>query len=765
MRNQPGPSDMLEELADKTIAQMERLAVTSFESALDEMISFHQFLIDAYATTDTAGQPVSFAQIGNWTALHEQWIRQYRRLFERAVEYIGRESDFIDKLAHVPFRLMPRDARRSAPAVTAGILDISNILVHRLEGWLTRHRMYEPARTDGEQVTARLAGSDKQAYEDVILRFIGSWESTLQVAPHIYSWRQREIGPEAQWQRYSASWPFLQQHLRNTAYLLAVAVWNEDEIGANYYGEALLRWLAGLHDLEDEHALIEELLAPDLFDKDWTTASVEARRLLREPEWDELSPTGAFSAFLKRMHEDVIFVISGVMFAWYIENRQNTDIAVRTVVALFRRTLEEQVRPRIAQATRFRALMVNLVRTFICGERFKRAGYGAWLDRTIALLDGMTERRVVPGRIYEPSTRDARDDVLLPWLAYLAASLPVEGDDGAVGAIVRLAEGEDAFPSRDASLRHLLYELRRAKTALESNNNTNYLQRGIHAINRDIDAPQQIQRLMSAFDQIITGIEAQRRERLRNRQEDRARLNTLRERVEQSILTGNGGIEIFRDFHIVRHTAGNLVPRYFTLGQIEKGYLTEPQMADPPSNFNEWVAEHVQRAAVRHIWSGLGTRPRRTIETPEEATYLTVLMDESRHLAAAGHTPILFVDNWNNPAWIGEWLRSHGEKPSGVQVERRNDAGTELYLGTINNIDVYRVNLNASESLLLRADLLRTVRYGADASGQTVDVHFQDGEQEGQSGKLVFRFFQEVEWAEDEVIVLRYPTSVENNGN
>jgi len=98
---------MLEELADKAIGQMDRLAVTSFETALGEMTDFHRFLIDAYTTNDETGKAVSFAQIGDWNALHEDWIRQYRRLFERAAEYIGRENDFIETLAHLPIRLLP----------------------------------------------------------------------------------------------------------------------------------------------------------------------------------------------------------------------------------------------------------------------------------------------------------------------------------------------------------------------------------------------------------------------------------------------------------------------------------------------------------------------------------------------------------------------------------------------------------------------------------------------------------------------------------
>lgn len=115
---------MLEELADKAIGHIGRLAVTSFESALSEMVDFHQFLIDAYATKDDTGKPASYAQIGYWQGLHREWIRQYRRIFERAVETIGRENEFVDTLAHLPMRLLPREARDAAPEVIAGLLAV-----------------------------------------------------------------------------------------------------------------------------------------------------------------------------------------------------------------------------------------------------------------------------------------------------------------------------------------------------------------------------------------------------------------------------------------------------------------------------------------------------------------------------------------------------------------------------------------------------------------------------------------------------------------
>lgn len=753
MKAQPDPSDMLEELADKAITHIGRLAVTSFETALSEMVDFHQFLIDAYATRDEAGKPVSFAQIGDWQALHKEWIRQYRRLFERAVENIGRENDFVDMLAHLPMRLLPREAKNAAPEVTVGLLDLPNIFVHRLERWLSQRRIYEPAQ-QGQPSVPRVAGTDRQAYEDVVVGFVGAWESLLQTVGHVYGWRQREVDPEEQWRRYVASSPFLQQHLRNSAYLLAVAVWNEDEIGARYYRESLLRWLDGLrHEFDDYDHRGRSLLTADLLQSDWGTARSILARSADQPEWDQPTPKSVFTAILQNQQADVIAVASGVMLAWFIENRQATDIAPRTASFLLKGIVDEDRAHRMGRETGFRPLTLDLVRIWVSAERFERKGYGHWLDNLVSLLDSMTERRVVPGRVYSPSTRNERDDLRLPWLVCLLASLPVAGDDGAARSIGRLMDREEALSHGDQSLRGLVYEFRQNKAALEAQDQE-YLKRGVLAIDKDLNVDERVKRLASIFGNAIDAIENRRLERLRDRPVSDAKLNKIRRRVEEAILDGNGGIDVFRDFTITRDR-GDLEKRELHSPQVEKGYLTEPLMAQEPLNLWDVVVRSVQSRAARYVWRDFVRRPRRSIVTPDEASYKTALFEEAKRLIASGRQPVLLVHRGHEPAWIREWFGWGQQAPEGINVVRKKGMGTNLYAGTVNDIDVYRLELDPGKSLLFRADLLHRVKYGADNEGRVVQVAFDSDQKKG----LVFRFSQGTEWLADNVLELVYPVT------
>src|SRR3954467_1754277 len=85
------PEEILEELTDKTAAQIERLAPVAFDSAFREMTRYHRFLLALSASRAPDGAAFNFAEVaGNaWHTPHKEWIRQYRRLFERAADRLA----------------------------------------------------------------------------------------------------------------------------------------------------------------------------------------------------------------------------------------------------------------------------------------------------------------------------------------------------------------------------------------------------------------------------------------------------------------------------------------------------------------------------------------------------------------------------------------------------------------------------------------------------------------------------------------------------
>jgi hypothetical protein len=423
MKGQPGPSEMLEELADKVIGHMDRLAVTSFRDALDEMIDFHRFLIDAYLVVDNDGSVDSYSRMGSWKASHVEWLHEYRRLFDRAAKCIGHENEFVETLAYVPSRLLPRNALTHSSETTLTLLDGVIILAHQVENWLSSRDPYQNEERENSDNTT-LSGAEQKAYSEVVRGIVGAWESTLCDASSMYGWSENELSDEEKWGRLCKSWPFLQRHLTNTAYVLALSVWNEDEDGAMYYSEMLTCWLDQIEIyLGHDYYPYCTLLVPDIFELSWDEAQRNVLAFSPRPGLFALTSKGLFSAVLKNCLDDVKLLVGGIMQSWFLSKKQSSDIAFRAVEQLLNIPSENTNATRRYAKTNFSQIVKQIIRIQCSGNQFNPKGYGGVLDAAIEKLDRMSERPVVSGRVYEPSTKHRRSDVYPALLSLLLARM------------------------------------------------------------------------------------------------------------------------------------------------------------------------------------------------------------------------------------------------------------------------------------------------------------------------------------------------------
>lgn len=501
MKSQSTVSDILEELADKAITHINRSALTSFEAALVEMVDFHYFLIEAYTAKDENNSVFSYAEVGEFLPLHKEWLRQYRRVFERAVAYIGRENRFVERLAHVPAHLLPSDASQAAPKVTVDLLDFHLFAVHSLERWVVRHRV-EAAIREGEQEASQLPSADRKDYEKVVINFVAAWEHSLRLVSHIYGWRKEGLSRDEQWGRYIASWAFLKRHLRNTAYLLAVAIWNDDAMAANFYKECLLRWFDNLRHEFDEYGHFGDLvITPTIFDEEWGTVE---ERLVAAGDHISAEPSSVFRQALQYALADMVVIVSGIVLGWLIEKRQKSKLIPRIVSDLLGKAPDQNDFMRTIGLRNSHSLMVKMFRMHLVGVRFDSRGYGGWLDSCIETLDSMTERVVVPGQPYTPTTRDSRDDLILPWLALLLAYLP-QDRDGIAEEVV-----EQLLPqvAEEEHLETLIHELERSREALGAFklDTQQHLLQAVLALRDEVNVEQRIGTLDRVLSSMIESV-------------------------------------------------------------------------------------------------------------------------------------------------------------------------------------------------------------------------------------------------------------------
>jgi hypothetical protein len=114
-----------------------------------------------------------------------------------------------------------------------------------------------------------------------------------------------------------------------------------------------------MHELDDHDYLPRRLLTADLLESSWTAAKSILARSEEEPEWNEPTPTSVFTAILRNQQADVVAVAGGVILGWFVENRQATDIAPRTVSLLLKDVVDEDRVHAVGRETGFRAFMLD----------------------------------------------------------------------------------------------------------------------------------------------------------------------------------------------------------------------------------------------------------------------------------------------------------------------------------------------------------------------------------------------------------------------
>jgi hypothetical protein len=743
---------MLEELGDKVVGQIKRQAVTSFRSALDEMLDFHRFLLDAHLTVDGHGRKDSWARMGDWRAVHQEWTGQYRRLFEEGALLIGQQDDFIEELMHVPYRLLPSDSRRADSDTTVQILNLIPTLVHRLENWFVANRRVV---FDVGEAKVRSLRSDniEKAYEETLRRLIGAWEQILDAAEYIYGWQRTDLAAVEQWNRYGQSWLFLQQHLHNSAYITAVASWNEDLFAVELYADSLKRWSANLiHSLPDGIYGVRPFLFPDLTSKNWGEIEASIDRLKLHPRLFEIEPSKAMRTVVEGAWRDALFVVCGVLIAWYVEKSISAEATLGVVLQMTKGTSDDDY-PGSVPAITFKSAALSFFRMLYFGFGRERGSYGQVLDDLIRRLDELSERETIPGRVYSPSTRHRREDLRYPWLVYLLMLVPADSSDES-RAFEELLDVEAIFGGNDTPTRIFISQVSAAKESI-SKLDDGYLERGLGALSPNTDFRDAAFQLASFFDGVIDRFQRRRTEAIARAPLDEIELEELRRSVERDLLQIDSEIQILDQTQVLVD-AGDYHERVVRFSPVEKGYLTNPRFGERQSNFAEFIARQTRRRAVGFVWSDLMKRKRRVRSALKESTFRRVFLEEAEQKVKQGLRLVLLVTEGDIPPWVHKALASEQkDQPEGVIVRKRSASQPRFYLGTINEVDVYRTELEFGASFLLRSDILKAVKFTRGADGTVVRLEAIESDDQ-QQVSLVFHFAEEPEFNGDEVVELRH---------
>lgn len=752
----PTPEDMLEELADRVAATIDRNATVAFDRALEEMTDYHSFLLALTAPDATSGATYSLAEVGGLWSPHVDWTQQYARLYERASERIVDNNHYLRKLAYTPWGLLARKQdQRLSPGVMTGILDLGSSLVHRLESWFTRRTVVADSG-EGSARRVLLAGSDERAYLTALADAVGGWESLHQFLPALFGWRRDATTTAAlEWAQLRDTWTYLFHHLKNTARAIATAAWNEDAEGAAMFSESFIRWPGVLeHELGNGTGLFyRRRLYPRIVGLDWDAARVAVTPLRHHFDGDPL-PRELFANTLQSAYDDVRLVTAALLLHWSASGRQQTDIAARTALSLFGTVgIDSEDTAVEPPSLEFIPVCMAVLRLRMAGSVYNNESYGAELDDFVRTTDGMTERLVVSGRSFTPSTLHSRDGLVVSFLALLAMDVrPV--DDAIDQHFSKLAREHGALPKGQESVVDILDELHRLFGGLDTTSSP--LRSALRITVPGERVEDVMDRLRGKLEAAIAAVQAVRDDYIRAADVDIERLNPIRTQIAEKLLTQPFGGRFFRSVAVEVVADGRGQQHEVKVIQLEKATLiSRPQSM--LSNLGDLASKHVKNQSDSFLWRDFAAR-NRFAYTPSRLArdpwFWWEIGDLARYI---GPDPILILSE-DETKTLRELIAGLAADSLELKIEYKPHAEMgRSYIATMAGVDVYSTGMSSGKAWLFSARTLEQVRYVAsdgDRSFVTLGMQWQD---DGLEGDLIARFEQIGQWANLPLIEVTVP--------
>jgi hypothetical protein len=766
----PTPTDFIEQLISKVVNQIDASLPSGFDDALKEAVDFHSFVLKTQNTRDERGVLINLAQMydGPFRCPDYEWLREYRRAYSSAIDKMTSDSSFVHGMSGLVVRLWPHDPETYPPSVLQNILDLGRHQVATFEAWVTKRAV---GPTPEGAAAPDLAGSDLRVYEDALVQFVSSWETLEQVIISSFEVHQSlQAGDETYWARARASWPSLQTHMRNVAYFLAAAVWNEDLAGSDRFRDLLVRWVQIFYaQLQNSYPFRDALmLTPSLFSASWSDAQVTATRTLIYPE----SPPRAKSVFgivLREAYHDALAITGAVLLHWSATKQQPSGATSQTALLILRREILPGTGNTLLDGASnsksiFRLIFDLLIRETL-HSRFDKSSYSGYLEGLIRILNEMATPRMVPGRIYGGFALGGFQRLTPEFLAILGGNLPPDGDAGISELFHRLLNNYPEFQD-DRLLRDFIYQFGLYAAPLDGEPDERFRATIMYFVD-DMDFTPLRARLKSIFDGVVTVITERRLQRIREAPLDEKRLKTVRNIVENTLLANKPLGGAFSPISIVRIDQP-LNIRETTFGEMDRGCFTHPEMSgltfsDLPPIFAQMAIGFFQNIT----WFELNQRPK-IVEEFRTDLGVPAFLDRVQEVAEApnlGDELILIVPM----ALFGHAIHMtiSGFPQDGLDAYGlTREAGAEsdlgsLYVGTMGKIRIYTWQFDEAAVLCSRT-LLKAVKLGRVHDLDAIfDFKLYDSDDPTKS-RVRMWLATEFEWEDRSIVEIRF--SGKNDG-
>lgn len=754
----PTQGQIIEELVDRVASFIDLNKPVAFDNALAELIRYHRFVLGLGATTSPDGAPFNYAELagGAWRAPHAEWLTQYRRLFLKGAERIPENDHFLVALAYALGSLLtlPDDLVVSE-ALTDEVLNLFPSLIFAVESWVTRRAIgeFQPGVPNAHR--KMLAGSDAKAQAAALRRLVGAWESVTAYSPAVAALdRRMNKSREEIWSNCRQAWKFCWRHLVNTGFCVAIAAWNDDEEGAAVFREALVRWPENIrHQLPNPTFLeLPEALFPDILNLDWEAARDKAASLSYQHS-PSAEPAELFAALLERVHEDVSQLLASLLAYWSVAKKKMAALSTRIAAELLRGEGDEDY-GQSREPVSTNRLLLEFLRLQIAGERYQDGTYGAKLDGLISRFDSMTERDVVTGRGYRPSTLHDREGTIWADTAILAAFVDRADPAALSQRLSEIVEAEDRLPQGDRSLRAMLSEFDRYLGAVETN--APQILETIGALGGE--APEhQLHLLGELLKTARKTISDYRARRLRERPVDQEKLEERRAAVEQALFHA-AKLEFFEPAPIERGTDPELGTLHTSRWETPKSRLVNPSMGAEVSNEVEAIASRIaDRAHVQAVWEiyDLPNIPGKIDATPLEKAFWDAIQPLAKEVGAS---PRLLIPQRFHKDLIHIIFRPQESPLAGLSIAKEGSG--RAYACTIEGISVHIGSNDADTAWLLSGAKLKRTIYSPVADDLVVTIAYVPGGDDPEiNGVLEYQYRQSFEWDDSPIFRIALPAA------
>ena len=266
--------DILNGLITEVQVAMESGEEAAFREALHELVDLHVALLLAGDFVTDTGQRDNYANLVDRShmfesRMHDLWAREYRRLYEGAVDRLSASDTYFSAMAHVTGWLISRLGEVRPVSISSNLLRLSRYLHYRLNRWWSKTGEEQGLLDHGPCHPGTLNVPAFTAYESAIKTFIGAWESLKN--DRFPPTRDEPL----EWGEYGEITELYTEHLDGTLTMLFDSLSLGNKEGAEWLCDSLMKWWNTIrfrfdnsyYYIRDERKLTLELLR-----KPWSEA-------------------------------------------------------------------------------------------------------------------------------------------------------------------------------------------------------------------------------------------------------------------------------------------------------------------------------------------------------------------------------------------------------------------------------------------------------------------------------------------------------------